>query len=103
MAGDFTATLSSVFGFFVTAAGCEKDGASRLSVNKKKTHTTTQQEETNGTKKTQVKRLLSYQHHRVHRGSHETKTRVELVKQSKKENTVDRQSTPTSPPTPVLV
>jgi len=39
MAGDFTATLSSVFGFFVTAAGCEKDGASRLSVKKKKKRT----------------------------------------------------------------
>jgi len=54
MAVDFFAKLSSVFGFFVSAAGCEKDEASRLPVNKI-THTTTQQEKTNGTKKTQVK------------------------------------------------
>jgi len=49
MAGDFTATLSSVFGFFVTAAGCEKDGASRLSVNKKKNahHNTTGRDKRN--------------------------------------------------------
>jgi len=30
MADGLTAALSSVFGFFDTAAGCDKDGASRL-------------------------------------------------------------------------
>ena len=38
MAVDFTATLSSVFGAFVTAAGCEKDEASRLPVKKVNAH-----------------------------------------------------------------
>lgn len=38
MAGDFTVTLSSVFGFFGTTAGCEKDEASRLPVKKVNAH-----------------------------------------------------------------
>jgi len=67
MAGDFIAALSSVFGFFVKAAGWEKDGASRLPGNKiNANHNTTGKDKRNKDN-TSKKRLLSYQHHRVHR------------------------------------
>jgi len=82
MADGLTAALSSVFGFFETAAGCDKDGASRLPAIRINTHHNTTGKDKWNRENTDIRRL-SYQHHRVHRGSHEKRIKVKLVRQSR--------------------